>query len=402
MDAPASLPEPVQQEHAPGVNLLHPLSRKGSGPGMIILTSVRGLGGVHLEDGIPSPILKWAEEGYAVVEVSLGSVEDDQDGISSALEALSGCESCQPKGKVGLIAYDPEAWSKVAASVHAHHEIVGAVVYGNADARIPKPVFPLLQHLAGASTTAKMVSNSGNSQAYGYAAVKTYQFATPFHPAFDYSTEAVSHTRNLSFLKPLIGGPYFDLETIWEEHTRHEFETRSVPHTMATMVQEPYVNHIPTLTGGIGRTRLSSFYQNHFIFNNPADADLELVSRTIDWLANASSLPGIPPTGRKLEIPFTAVVNMRGDRLYHEHIAWDQLTALIQLGLMPEYLPWTHPVPSGMHTSAKAKLEYRVPGVGRETAEKMRNKNSVESNQLFGYGLRVLDPFHPSISPKLA
>lgn len=75
----------------------------------------------------------------------------------------------------------------------------------------------------------------------------TYQFATPFQGTFDYTTEAVSHTRNLGFLKPLIGGPYFDLKTIWEEHTQHEFETRSVPHTMATMVQEPYVNHIPTV-----------------------------------------------------------------------------------------------------------------------------------------------------------
>jgi len=28
-----------------------------------------------------------------------------------------------------------------------------------------------------------------------------------------------------------------------------------------------------------------------------------------------------PPTNRRIEIPFTAVVNIRGDRLYHEHIS---------------------------------------------------------------------------------
>ena len=35
------------------------------------------------------------------------------------------------------------------------------------------------------------------------------------------------------------------------------------------------------LTGGVGRSNLSVFYRNNFIFNNSADTDLELVSRTI-------------------------------------------------------------------------------------------------------------------------
>lgn len=272
IDPSPSLPVPNQQVHSPGVYLLHPLSRLGTGPGMIILTSGRDLGGVRLDDEVPSPFLKWAEEGYAVAAVCLGALEGEQDGISSALEALSGCNNCQPKGKVGLIgeystitylntaanilvpAYDPGAWLKVAASAHAHQEVVGVVVYGNVDSPIPKPVFPMLRHLAGASATAKIVSKTENCQAYGYAAVSTHQFATPFQPAFDYTAESVSHTRNLSFLKPLMGGPFFDLEAIWEEHTYHEFETRSVPHTMATMVQEPYVNHIPTVRSKVPNT----------------------------------------------------------------------------------------------------------------------------------------------------
>ena len=43
-----------------------------------------------------------------------------------------------------------------------------------------------------------------------------------------------------------------DLVALWEAHTRFEFETRDVNATMATMVAEPYVNHIPTMTGGVG------------------------------------------------------------------------------------------------------------------------------------------------------
>lgn len=35
------------------------------------------------------------------------------------------------------------------------------------------------------------------------------------------------------------------------------------------------------MTGGIGRIKLSHFYQNNFIFNNSADSELELISRTL-------------------------------------------------------------------------------------------------------------------------
>lgn len=192
-----------------------------------------------------------------------------------------------------------------------------------------------------------------------------------------------------------MGAPYFDLEVLWDEHTYWEFEKRSVEHTMATMVQEPYVNHVPTITGGIGREALTAFYRDHFIFANPADTEMELVSRTVgidrvidefifkmthdrivDWF-----LPGVPPTGKYLQVPFTAVVNIRGDRLYHEHIAWDQVTALRQCGLMPEYLPFG---------GKNGKVEYYVPGDGVGTAEKMRNKTSVESNRLIGMKSREI------------
>ena len=46
--------------------------------------------------------------------------------------------------------------------------------------------------------------------------------------------------------------PTHDLAALWEAHCRYEFETRDVDATMATMVATPYVNHVPTLTGGVG------------------------------------------------------------------------------------------------------------------------------------------------------
>ncbi|KAG9605556.1 NTF2-like protein, partial [Aureobasidium melanogenum] len=165
-----------------------------------------------------------------------------------------------------------------------------------------------------------------------------------------------------------------------------------------------YVNHIPTLTGGIGRARLTDFYRHHFIFNNPEDTALELVSRTvgidrvidefifsfthdreIDWL-----LPGVPPTGKKCRLPFTSIVNIRGDRLYHEHIAWDQATALVQLGLLPEYLPFSYPIEGKIAAPGK-HFEYRVPAAGVETAQKLVDESSVESNQMLAFAIREAD-----------
>jgi carboxymethylenebutenolidase len=103
----------------------------------------------------------------------------------------------------------------------------------------------------------------------------------------------------------------------------------------------------------------------------------------------------VPPTYKKVEIPFTAVVNIRGDRLYHEHIAWDQASVLRQLGLLPEYLPFPYPVPEGMTPVAagaaagnKKGFEYRLPVAGVETAQKMRDRNSGLSNGMFEFKVR--------------
>jgi carboxymethylenebutenolidase len=69
----------------------------------------------------------------------------------------------------------------------------------------------------------------------------------PGHPDFKMSKAGVAHTRSVAFIKKHLGGPFFDLEKIWDEHTYFEFEDRSVEKTMATMVQEPYVNHVPSV-----------------------------------------------------------------------------------------------------------------------------------------------------------
>jgi carboxymethylenebutenolidase len=145
-----------------------------------------------------------------------------------------------------------------------------------------------------------------------------------------------------------------DLVALWEAHCRYEFETRDVDATMATMTTEPYVNHVPTLTGGVGHDQLKRFYKYHFIGGNPPDTVLEPVSRTvgadqivdemlfkfthtseIDWM-----LPGVAPTGKPVVVPLIAIVRFEGIQVAHEHIYWDQASVLVQVGLLdPTGLP---------------------------------------------------------------
>ena len=77
------------------------------------------------------------------------------------------------------------------------------------------------------------------------------------------------------------------LEQLWEEHIRHEFETCSVEDTLATMVEDAYVNHVPVMTGEVGHAELHQFYAMHFIPKMPPDMEMTPLSRTIGTDAGA-------------------------------------------------------------------------------------------------------------------
>lgn len=157
-------------------------------------------------------------------------------------------------------------------------------------------------------------------------------------------------------------------------------------------------------SGGIGKIPLTSFYTHHFIFSNPPDTALTLVSRTVGIdrvidefvfsLTHTSEvpwlLPGVPPTGKKLEIPFTSVVALRGDRLCHEHISWDQASALKQAGLLPEWVPFEGKV-EGVEKKDGQRIEVRLPVAGIEASRKLVDESSEVSNQLMEGGVRVVN-----------
>ena len=166
------------------------------------------------------------------------------------------------------------------------------------------------------------------------------------------------------------------LSDLWDEHMRSEFESQSVQDTLETMVEdEPYVNHVPVLTGGVGLEEVRKFYSERFIPQQPPDAEIIPVSRTVgndrvedelidrfthtvemDWM-----LPGIPPTGRRVEVPLAVVVHFRDGKIASEHIYWDQASVLAQVGLIDTE---------------------SLPVSGAESARKVLEPTSVPSNRL--------------------
>jgi len=91
---------------------------------------------------------------------------------------------------------------------------------------------PSLAHVSGKAPDD--IPPQGKRKAYFYPEAELL-FVLPASSSYRPSSAAVAHTRTLTFLKPLLGGPYFDLEAIWEEHTKFEFADRSVEATMASI-----------------------------------------------------------------------------------------------------------------------------------------------------------------------
>src|SRR5499433_4118027 len=143
------------------------------------------------------------------------------------------------------------------------------------------------------------------------------------------------------------------LSSVWDKHVGAEFAAKDADQAVATMTADSYVNLVPLMVGARGRDGVRDFYANHFVSQIPPDMEMVPVSRTIgqgrvvdemilrfthtirmDWL-----LPGIPPTGKPVEVPMVAIVQFEADKVAHEHIYWDQASLLVQVGLVDRTLP---------------------------------------------------------------
>lgn len=357
----------------------------GRGPGVVLCQEIFGVNQAMRE---VADLL--AEEGYTVLVpdlywrqepgVELGYTEADFgrayelyqgfdealgiDDVRASLNALETLPQCKP-GDLGVVGYCLGGKLAYLAACRLPEVACAVGYYGvgieNALSEAEGLQGRLVLHMAeqdqfcpaeARSAIQKVLHDKPGVELYVYPGVD-HAFARPNGHHYHKPSALLAHERTVAALRRVLG-PDYNLSDLWDEHVRHEFDTRDVPATMATMVAEPYVNHIPTMTGGVGAKELSRFYQHHFVHGNPKDMALTPLSRTvgasqivdefimsfthdleIDWM-----LPGVAPTGRHVEIPMLGVVKFRGPKLYHEHIYWDQASVLVQIGLLdPTGLP---------------------------------------------------------------
>lgn len=350
---------------------------KGRGPGLVLLQEIfginpymRDMADYFAEEGYVAvvPDLFWrlepgVELGYAGADMEKALAlygRFDHDKAVEDIQATISWLRSNPAvaGKVGTVGYC--LGGALAFLAAARTDVDCAIGYygvgvhnylaeaGNIDCPLVLH-FAELDHYAppeAVNQIYKAFEGRTDAHFYRYPGVD-HAFATHGRDSYNKPAAMMAYSRTLALLREVLG-PVYDLSALWDKHCEYEFATRDVAATMATMVPEPYVNHIPTLTGGVGFKQLSRFYKYHFVDANPADTKLIPISRTIgadrvvdemlfcfthdkeiDWM-----LPGIAPTGKYVEIPLVAIVNFRGDKLYHEHIYWDQASVLVQIGAL--------------------------------------------------------------------
>jgi len=320
----------------------------GTGPGLLLLADEAGL-----DSGMRARADLLGEEGYSVLALAgdlpvadivaaadaLRDLPETDGGIGAIGHGAGGVLACRAAREAGfqaVVAFDalgladaPEMLSEVPCPY--------VLQFGTGDAP---------QATAAVDRLKSALDRKDGSRVYGWPEAGP-GFAIPGRDTFHKLADSLAHTRTLELVRRVLG-PYYDYAALFAEHAHHEFTTRDVDAAMATMIDEPYVNHVPTLAGGVGHDVLKRFYKYHFVDQNAGGRDRTRVSYTLgaDRLVLESYtkfrhdavidryFPGIAPTGKVVEIATVIIVKFRGDKVCHEHLYWDQGSALKQIGVL--------------------------------------------------------------------
>ena|SRR5215469_14561665 len=137
---------------------------------------------------------------------------------------------------------------------------------------------------------------------------------------------------------------------LWLAHLTGEFKSHDVEQSLATMVDDASVCHVPTGSGGTGKRVLRRYYRDEFIPSIPDDWTHTLTNRLVtetgiaeearlrfhhtkrmDWF-----LPDVPPTSKLIEIDIVVFIEFRDGLMAAERIYWDQASVLRQIGAVTE------------------------------------------------------------------
>jgi carboxymethylenebutenolidase len=132
----------------------------------------------------------------------------------------------------------------------------------------------------------------------------------------------------------------------WEDHIVGEFVTKDVEQSLATMVEDASVMHMPTRSGGKGKTELRAYYRDMFIPSIPSEWQHTMTNRVVtentiveeakvrfhhtkqmEWF-----LPDVPPTNKWIDVELVIVIEFRDSKMATERIYWDQAAVLRQIG----------------------------------------------------------------------
>lgn len=319
----------------------------GSGPGLLLLADEAGL-----DEGIKARADLFGEEGYSVLALAsdlsvadvaaaarllagLPETEGDLAVIGHGAGGVLACRAAAEAGFKALVAFDALALAEAPALV-AGLPCPFVLQFGTRDA----------PDAAAAVEALQPRGRKDGSRVLGWEEAGP-GFAIPARDSYHRLADDLVHTRTLELIRRVLG-PYYDFVALFAEHVHHEFVTRDVDATMATMIDEPYVNHVPTLAGGVGHDMLKRFYKYHFVDQNAGGRDRTRISYTMgpdrvvletytrfrhDSVIDRY-FPGIEPTGKEVEIVTVIIVKFRGDKVCHEHLYWDQGSALKQIGVL--------------------------------------------------------------------
>ena len=274
------------------------LPATGKGPGIVLCQEIFGI-----NDYIREVADYYAEEGYVVLApdlfwriepgIELGYTEDDwkkafelfqkfdtdkgMEDITAAVRTLRTRDEVAGKiGAVGFclggrLAYLAAARSGVDCAVGYYGVSIDEYLDEAAAISVP-----MVLHFAAEDEYAPMekvskvqaaFADRDEVEIYIYPGVN-HAFARPASEHYDKPSALMAHHRSIALFRRNMG-PHYDFSTLWDKHCEYEFATRDVDATMQTMVSQPYVNHIPTMTGGVGHDHLKRFYTYHFVNSNP-------------------------------------------------------------------------------------------------------------------------------------
>ncbi|KAI1125507.1 hypothetical protein F5Y10DRAFT_8291 [Nemania abortiva] len=352
----------------------------------------------------------WRNEGFSVTYFGLG---DQGSGayrdILASLKDRAGLGPCET---YGLVAFG-EAAAQCLEFFHGmgnNSEYKLSVLVAYYPSRVPDPraIFPgglrVVVHLAGDEigvvlhsqivgiqgkrrVAKRAVSGAGVGGrariAGAECAFPCYWYEAPLGFAegdleeYEAVAAELAWSRSLDAVRAALGADG-DVEGVVERNLEGKFYARNLQQTMSTYTthKPPHATYFPTLSGGVGAQELQRFYADYFLATNPASTKLTLLSRTVgadhivDELHVAFKhtqempwiLPGVPPTNKRVEVAVISIVTLRGGKLYHEHVYWDQASVLMQVGLLD---------PKAVPEKARAKGVKTLPIVGREAARRL-------------------------------